>query len=239
MPIHLGYEAAHKRPSGLMFLRVNFAVNFKPLTLETTSLNSIAVFHGHYNSPLPQSTIPPGRALFPTIRNTAARTGPPAPATPPTGPPTTGLTGLLCTAQRTVMYLLGHHFPATPGQPERVTTPYDLSSPAFANTTYTGDLLFIHDQDKFNSFISQHPPLPAHVQTRWDSALKTILWHTFVQLLRHRHAGTLDSIDSSMSVEDITALFRGPKMVPKNASGPSEFPTLRPSSMPSLRTCLP
>ena len=90
LPLSLGSEPAHKRPPGLMFLRVNFTVDFHKLALETTSLESVPKFHGYYDIPLPQSSIPQGRTLFPT-----PRTSPPVPATPgpmTTAPPT-GLVG--------------------------------------------------------------------------------------------------------------------------------------------------
>jgi len=105
LPLSLGSEQAHKSPPGLMFLCVNLTVDLQKLALETMSLESVPMFYGSYNIPLPQSSIPQGCTLFPI-----PRTSPPVPATPgpmTTAPPT-GLAGLLRTTQRTVAHLWDH-----------------------------------------------------------------------------------------------------------------------------------
>jgi len=105
-------------------------------------------------------------------------------------------------------------------------TPVMLHSPTFANTTFISDLFFLHDQDSFDQFIVEHPPLPNHVLPRWDTAIKSALWSTFCQLLHYRYVGTLDSINSFMSVKDITSLFCDLKMVPRQAVTAHTFPDL-------------
>jgi len=232
VPSSVGWDPAHTRPVGLLSLRVQFSVDFKSLALDDTTLASIPRFEGHYDIPLPQSPVPSGRILFP------ARTGPPEPArirampdparTGPHATPAparnTGLFGILRTAHRTVGHFLGQTTPTTtPGPADPVLTPYDIPSPTLSHTTFVGDLFFLTDQDAFDQMVSARPPLPDAIRARWNQAVKSVLWNTFSQLLRHHYVGTLDSVDNTMSVEDITDLFRDLKMVPVHAKGSNQF----------------